>query len=502
MSTNTNNNKTKKTYTRSDRFKFYSVGAVIILIAIILLTNVLFDKILGRALTFDFSDSLGNSISQESIDFIDSLPADCKIRIVGLMSRPNADKIYDTEYQYIVPLLDDYVKNSSGRISVEYIDPTVQPTILSELDPSNSYSLSSYSGCFVVKYNDQILVVDPYDCYGYDETYISQGYFYVLSNNVEYKFTNTMYILTQGYSCKAYVITGLSEEGNTYLAKVLEGLTIEYNELPASENFVVPNDCDLIILNGPNQDIPEKVYVALSDYISKNGKLLVAVDCSMLNFSEKYERLNHLLNQMNVNIDPVLISENDPGYQLSGYQLDSVVKVANGFTDYADITLLHNTFARSVRNADVPGNEYLVLPVLLTSENASSAEIDVNGNAIESSIVEGRQFNVAMYTVLEGEDPSKAFVFGTLNFTSDEYMSAYGMNDSNVKFLRSCIRELMSTKQFTGLNIEVKNVDDFSLDTEKSTIAASTAVMVVFMIIIPILLEALAVVVYTKRKNL
>ena len=113
-----------------------------------------------------------------------------------------------------------------------------------------------------------------------------------------------------------------------------------------------------------------------------------------------------------------------------------------------------------------------------------------------------RQFNVAMYTVLEGEDPSKAFVFGTLNFTSDEYMSAYGMNDSNVKFLRSCIRELMSTKQFTGLNIEVKNVDDFSLDTEKSTIAASTAVMVVFMIIIPILLVALAVVVYTKRKNL
>ena len=252
----------------------------------------------------------------------------------------------------------------------------------------------------------------------------------------------------------------------------------------------------------PNQDISEKVYVALSDYISKNGKLLVAVDCSMLNFSEKYERLNRLLNQMNVNIDPVLISENDPGYQLSGYQLDSVVKVANGFTDYADITLLHNTFARSVRNADVPGNEYLALPVLLTSENASSAEIDVNGNAIESSIVEGRQFNVAMYTVLEGEDPSKAFVFGTLNFTSDEYMSAYGMNDSNVKFLRSCIRELMSTKQFTGLNIEVKNVDDFSLDTEKSTIAASTAVMVVFMIIIPILLVALAVVVYTKRKNL
>ena len=46
----------KKTDSRSDKIKLYSIGAVIILIGILVIVNVLFEKILGRALTFDFSD--------------------------------------------------------------------------------------------------------------------------------------------------------------------------------------------------------------------------------------------------------------------------------------------------------------------------------------------------------------------------------------------------------------------------------------------------------------
>ena len=179
---------------RSDKLKLYSIGSVVILIAIVLLVNVLFDKILGKALTFDFSDALSNTISQESIDYINGLPADTKIRIVGLFDKP-AD-VAQTEYQYICPLLDDYVKNSKGKITVDYINPNTQPTIISQLDPDNSFNLSSQTGNFVIKYNDKIKIISPYDCYSYDENYLSQGYYYVTGNNAEYSFTNSMYILT------------------------------------------------------------------------------------------------------------------------------------------------------------------------------------------------------------------------------------------------------------------------------------------------------------------
>lgn len=485
---------------RSGKLKLYSIGSAIILIAIVIIVNVLFDKILGKALTFDFSDALSNTISQESIDYINGLPQDTKIRIVGLFDKP-AD-VSGTEYQYICPLLDDYVKNSKGKITVEYINPNNQPTIISQLDPNNSFNLSSQSGNFVVKYNDKIKIINPYDCYSFDETYLSQGYFYVTGNNVEYAFTNSMYILTNGYSCKAYLITGLEEDGSNYLAKILESMAIEPVGLPVSENFAVPEDSDIIIMNGPQNDISEKMYVELSAFVKRGGKLFVAVDFNVINVTEKYERLNKLLNEMNLALDPYLIAENDSGYQLGGYQLDHVVKACDGFSDYAEITLLHSTNARSVRAADVPGNTFKTAPVLKTSENASTTALDQYGNAIESSKVTGKQFYVAMYSAGEGADPAKAFVFGTMNFTSDQYISSYGMNDTNVDFFKSCIRELTSTKQFNTLNVPTRNVDNFALDADKSTTAASTVVLVVFMMLIPILLVALAVVVYTKRKNL
>ena len=485
---------------RSGKLKLYSIGSVVLLIAIVLLVNVLFDKILGKALTFDFSDALSNTISQESIDYINGLPQDTKIRIVGLFDKP-AD-VSGTEYQYICPLLDDYVNSSKGRITVDYINPNNQPTIISQLDPTNSYNLAAQAGNYVIKYNDKVKIISPYDCYSYDETYLSQGYYYVTGNNVEYTFTNSMNILTNGYSCKAYLITGLEEDDSNYLAKILESMAIEPVGLPVSENFTVPEDCDIIIMNGPQNDISEKMYVELSAFVKRGGKLFIAVDFNVINVTEKYERLNRLLNEMNLNLDPYLIAENDSGYQLGGYQLDHVVKACEGFTGYAEITLLHSTNARSVRSADIPGNTFKTSPVLKTSENATTTALDQYGNAIESTMVSGKQFYVAMYSAGEGADPAKAFVFGTMNFTSDQYISSYGVNDTNIDFFKSCIRELTSTKQFNSLNVPTKNVENFTLDATKSTTSASTLVLIVFMMLIPILLVALAVVVYTKRKNL
>ena len=108
-----------------------------------------------------------------------------------------------------------------------------------------------------------------------------------------------------------------------------------------------------------------------------------------------------------------------------------------------------------------------------------------------------------MAVLTENEDTgSAAYIFGTLNFTSDEYISSYGLNDSNVDFLKSCVRDLTSSKQLNALNIATKNVDDFSIRTSHATSSSSTAVLVAFMIVIPVAFVALAVIVYSKRKNL
>ena len=116
---NTVSNKKQHGNERARQLKIYAVGSVLILLAIVLLANILIDKLFGNALTFDFSVRHSNEISDTSVKFLESLPDDTKIRIVGLFERPQS--FYETTYQYIVPVLDDYVKKSGGKVSVEYV---------------------------------------------------------------------------------------------------------------------------------------------------------------------------------------------------------------------------------------------------------------------------------------------------------------------------------------------------------------------------------------------
>ena len=94
-------------------------------------------------------------------------------------------------------------------------------------------------------------------------------------------------------------------------------------------------------------------------YLSKGGKIYIAVDYNTLNVNEKFDRLNRLVNQMNINIDPLLVYENDPGYQRSGYATDSVVVAEDKFSDYSALPYLHSTYARSVRSLDSDGVSFL-----------------------------------------------------------------------------------------------------------------------------------------------
>lgn len=490
---------TKKSDNRADKLKLYSIGSVVLLIAIILLVNFLFDRMFGNALTFDFSDAGQNSLSQESIDFIDSLPEGTAIRVVGLFSRP--DEVDSTPYQYIIPLLDDYVRKSDGKIIVEYIDPNQQPAIISQLDPTNSYNLSQKMDSFVVQYGGKIKVISPIDCYSYDEEYLWQtGNYLITSNNTEFTFSNAMYSLVKGFASKAYVITGLKNTGNTGIMSIMDSMAFEVGEIQASDVFSIPDDCDLLILNGPNTDISEKMFVSISDYLNRGGKMIVAVDYSADNITETYPRLNQLVNIMGINIDPLLVFENDPGLQMSENPLYSTVNTSEEFAGYSNIPYFTNAFARSIRALETPDSIGTTIPALFTSNNAQVKSVDANGNIMDNGSEASGQYNVAMYSY--ASNGAEMFVFGTLTFTSDTYLNEYGYNSYNADFFRGCVRELNDMNDAGSLNISTKLVDNYSIDSTKATASNATIILVIFMIIIPLALVSMAVIVYTKRKNL
>lgn len=484
---------------RAHQLKVYSVGSVLILLAIVLLMNILLDVFFGKSLTFDFSVERSNVISDESQKFLDSLPQDTRIRIVGLFEKP--DSIYGTELQYILPLLDDYVKKSGGKVSVEYVDMQKNPGIITELDPEGSYNLSSLTGQFVIKYNGKIDIIDPVSCYNIDMDALVNNNKYVATGiNTEYTFTNSMMSLVKGFANKAYLVTGLKENnGSEKLKKILNSIGVETAELPNSAGFKIPEDSDLLILNGPNVDITEAMSVEIKAYIEKGGKVIVALDYYIDNANESYENLNRLLNEMNINVEKCFVSENDPSYRLD-VDTDSKADVAESYVSFASVNKLHITLARPLGSIGSDNPDYTTKPVMMTSSSATKSVANSNNQAEQYGSDTG-VFNVVMHSACN-KSGGEIYVFGTLNFTGDDYFTRFSIRDSNADFTRGCVRSMLPKSAQYNINIPVKAVEGNMLDNNKTTTSVSTGIMVVFMIVLPLILTSMAVIVYNRRKNL
>ena len=485
---------------RAHQLKVYAIGSVLILLAIVLFANILVDKVFGKFLTFDFSIERVNVISKTSEQFLDSLPQDTRIRIVGLFERP--ESFYETKYQNIVPLLDDYVRKSNGKVTVEYIDMQKNPAIIQQLDPTNSYDLKTLSGWYVVSYNGKIDVIDPISCYTIDTEYLENTDRLVATGiNTEYTFTNSMMSLVRGFTNKAYIVTGLKENGSTNLKKILNGMGIEASELAVTVGFKVPEDCNLLILNGPNTDITETMYVELKAFVEGGGKIIVAVDYSADNVSEAFPNLNRLLNEMNINVEHSMVSENDPSYQLNAKINDSQADITDRYLDFAPAKRLHITLARPLSFAPATNSNYTTEAVLVTSKSATKSVADENNQARQISNEPGI-INVAMHSAFKIDKPGEIYVFSTVNFTADDYYDYFTLNDKNADFIKSCIRSMLPTSAQYNIDIPIKRLDGNRLSADKATTNVATTVLIVFMIVLPVILSSMAVIVYNKRKNL
>ena len=486
---------------RAKSLKFYSVGSIVILIAIVILLNILVSGLLGDALTFDFSATSQNTISRQTQEFIDSLPENTQIRIVGLLDRP--ESLQNSPYEYIVPLLDDYEAKSAGRITVEYKNPDLYPSIINELDPGNVYDLQE--GSYVIQYGGQIQVINTIDCFSFDEDYLMFYNAYLpTSNNVEYVFTNSIARLVSGFNKKAYLIGGLQNDSSNSITSILNALGCDVETLQVTESFVIPDDCDLLILNGPNMDITEKVMLEIEDYLAKGGSFICAVNLTNNNSSVAFDNLNSVLNTMNINIDPYIIQENDVNYKLDDSGYNSITVVNNTFltlsSDFDEFYQFRSSYIRPVRPLVDSSSEYSTCAISGTSESAVCIKVAESGVTQYGDA--GRYYTAIYSTNNSFSDNAQVIVFGTTDFTSDDYISTYGMNDYNVKFFKSCARYLLGADSSISVDVPTRGISDYALDGEKVTETSSTVVLTVFMIIVPLLFLVAATVVYEKRKNL
>lgn len=482
-------NKNRNVDKRARSLRFFSIGSVLLIIAILLIINIFFDSAFGDKLSWDLSASKVNSISDVSRGIVAKMDKD--VEIVGLFE---LTKDAETTYSDFIPLLADYAAQSNGHITVRYVDPVKYPSIMTELDPNKVVNPSA--GFFVVRCGDKVKVVNPSDCFTYDQQALMQyGSYVATSNNVELNFTGAISTVTSDLLTKAYFTTNHGEDSHVQLNTLLSNNGIEVADVSTLELTAIPDDSSILIIDDPQADISTNDILLFTDYLGKGGKIIVISGFEAADMT--FPNLNEVLHTMNLNITNSRINENDMTYR---------IQATTGYMSYADIaagTFAPSAYAQAIVLADAramnvfdnPKTYIVTEPIITTS---SLAVLEENGNPAQSG-VPGTQ-NIAMYSANSGgKVKSEAIVIGTTYLTSDDYIGQYSLNDQNVTFFSSIVNKLLGN--ISTVQVEVKQIPNYAL-TSVPAANMQGIWSVVLIAVLPMVFIVIGVVIYKKRKNM
>lgn len=467
--------------------------SILIIVLICFVFNILLDVTLDKALTFDATSVKINTVGTYTKNLLKNM--DKKVEIYGLFDKNDMSLEWR---DYLIPILDDYESKADGKITLSYIDPDSNPFIIRELDPDGLYGAAKKK--YVIKCEDRLVCVDPYNCLNYDQGIASTSGVYVLTgNDVEFYFTGYIQYVTSDDPLQAFYLTGHGETmEHTNLDTILVSLGIKTETLNLSGvGSSIPNQCDLIAILQPKQDISEAERDILKLYLQNGGKILLVNDFNE-NQNVEYTNLNLLCHQMGISLEAGLIHENDSSCLI---QSDNpYISWGHLNTDYATEGYAWSAYYTSYNRylsvfADKP-DTISVYPLLTTSE---SATVEFKNMNISDAISQGT-YPIVLKGVDTSEKSGALLVYATSSLTSDEYYGMKTLNDPNAEFVRQSIGTICQ-RSVNNVQIPVKTIPNYALGRPLSSNEV-TMWSIVVMTIIPVGCLICGFYIYKKRRHL
>ena len=245
--------------TSGTRHGAYSVGLTVIVIAIIIVINLVAGQIPEAYRNLDVSSTKIYDISDTTTELLDSLEEDVDMTILA---------VKDETDDRITTFLSKY-DALSDHVSMEWVDPVLHPSALTEYDASeNTVVISCEATGRTVSFDD-ILVPDMYSYYYYgSESYTEfdgEGQLTSAVNYVTNDVEKTIYQTTgHGEGTLSDTITDLMDKNNYSLT--------ELNLLMTTS---IPEDCDLLFMYAPTTDLSEDEAEMIGSYLDQGGNVMI-----------------------------------------------------------------------------------------------------------------------------------------------------------------------------------------------------------------------------------
>lgn len=346
--------------TKGTRHGVYSVGLTVLVLAVVIVFNLVVGQIPEAFRNIDVSSSKIYDISDTTKDLLDDLDKDVDMKVLA---------VKDETDDRITTFISKYAA-LSDNIHVEWIDPVLHPSALTEYDTTENtivISCDDTGKTTTVAFTD-ILVLDEYSYYYYGTTsyteFDGEGQLTSAVNYVTSDVDRTIYQTTgHGESSLSATVTDLMEKGSYTLSEV--------NLLMSTS---IPEDCDLLLMYAPTSDLSEDEAQMLADYLGAGGKVMVLLgDTGLADLAN----LSGVLSAYGITAADGYIADPSRCYQNNPYYIFPELSVSGDMAQgiSTQMVLLTNTHGLTLTD---PERDTVTVTSFMSSSDQSYAVTEEN----------------------------------------------------------------------------------------------------------------------------
>lgn len=512
----------KRRYSVSGRtlsFGAYSMGLIALILAVTVAMNLVINRFPSDYTKFDVTTNGLYSLTAETKEYLQNLDQDVTVYV--LASSSDMDSALDRTLQQMA--------EQSEHLTVSYVDPASNPSFLQEYSDVMNCSWNS----LIVECGDRYKVVDYSDVYEYSVDYST--YTQTVSGyDAEGQVDSAIAYVTSENLPRLYALTGHGEESiGSSFTTALTKLNCEYKSLDLMTNESIPEDCDILLINGPSTDLSSDDADKILSYLQHGGSLIATTNFQQ---AEEMPNWNSVLNYYGLSVSKGVVLENNQGYyyRSNAYLLPDVQSAAetssvlegNGYVFMAYAQALEETVAAEdtvslTRLLTTSDSAYIHSDVTTSTEDFSQTGEDVTGEFLlgVKAIIGGNADGNDTAEDTEEEDTaeedteggsttegdaqeadtavSTAYLFSSVLIFSDG--ADQMVSGSNASLFSSLVSTLVEENgSEAGISVATKSVNSSYL-----TVPTMTAVLVnlLCIVVVPLMLLAGGFVTWLVRRR-
>ena len=384
----------------SSRRGAFSAGLTALAVVAVLVFNLLLAQIPEQWAQIDLTGSGIYDISDTSRDYLAGLEEDVEIHVL-------TDE--DTLDTRIARFLDIYA-DLSDHLSLEYTNPTVYPSVLSE------YGVESDTIVVTCAATGRQESFDISDIIGYDMmSYYYYGTYTETDFDGESLLTSAIDSVLTGTTRTVYETTGHNESAVPIsVGERFTRLHMSLERINLLTDGGIPDDCSLLIINEPDRDLADDELDMILEYLAEGGQVIYTMAGELVDLPN----FNTLCATYGMTVADGMIADTSQGYQNNPYlfftQIDTSVDAANSLL--SDSMILF--FASRGFTLTEPARDTITVQSFLTTKENGYAVLD------EDNMVQGTYVVGAVATEeIDDETTARLTVFTTESVVDDEIIT-------------------------------------------------------------------------------